>query len=252
MCNFELKCEGARTFVECGALDGLTYSTTLHLEYHLGWTGLLIEADPVNYKNLKQLKRKAITINACASPNPYPFMAKFSPSHRRQSGSKKSSRKNPEGADKDYNPGNGKVIVANQTGDRANLFEVLCLPMYTMLAASNLLNIDLFILDIEGLELDVLKTLPLEMLNIKVFVVETYNGNHKLENFKAFFEKSGYTFHGVFTGGMHPEDAIFVKKNFYNPEKLNATVIDFYKVVTGDWTLSKFNEDTLSLLKHYS
>ena len=35
-------------FVECGAFDGETRSNTLNLERDLGWTGVLIEADPVN------------------------------------------------------------------------------------------------------------------------------------------------------------------------------------------------------------
>ena len=36
-------------FIECGALDGETRSNSLLFERFRGWTGLLVEADPVNY-----------------------------------------------------------------------------------------------------------------------------------------------------------------------------------------------------------
>ena len=35
-------------FIECGALDGETRSNTLILEEELDWSGILIDADPVN------------------------------------------------------------------------------------------------------------------------------------------------------------------------------------------------------------
>ncbi|VDI42265.1 Hypothetical predicted protein, partial [Mytilus galloprovincialis] len=59
-------------FVECGALDGETRSNTLIFERLRSWNGLLIEADPSNYKLVKKKNRKAFTINACLSVYPYP------------------------------------------------------------------------------------------------------------------------------------------------------------------------------------
>ena len=47
------------TFVELGALDGLTFSNTLVLERCYGWRGLLIEANPANYEKLRRSGRKA-------------------------------------------------------------------------------------------------------------------------------------------------------------------------------------------------
>ena len=40
-------------FVEAGALDGLFFSNSAWLESTLGWKGLLVEADPVNFVKLK-------------------------------------------------------------------------------------------------------------------------------------------------------------------------------------------------------
>ncbi|CAG2214756.1 unnamed protein product [Mytilus edulis] len=64
-------------FVECGALDGETRSNTLIFERLRSWNGLLIEADPSNYKLVKKKNRKAFTINACLSVYPYPVKMQF-------------------------------------------------------------------------------------------------------------------------------------------------------------------------------
>ena len=49
--------EHERTFVELGALDGIAGSNTLMLERCFGWTGLLIEASPHNFNNLRRAGR---------------------------------------------------------------------------------------------------------------------------------------------------------------------------------------------------
>ena len=50
--------EADRTFVELGALDGWHGSNTLMLERCFGWTGLLIEASPHNFRNLQRSGRR--------------------------------------------------------------------------------------------------------------------------------------------------------------------------------------------------
>jgi len=63
--------------VECGAYDGQKLSNTLNMEMDLGWTGLLIEGNPVNYKKLLGKKRKAWTFPLCLSLDPYPTKVIF-------------------------------------------------------------------------------------------------------------------------------------------------------------------------------
>ena len=70
-------------YVECGALDGEKGSTTLFFEKQRKWNGLLIEADPKTFTDLRSKHRKAFTINACLNPYPYPAkvnIEKHSPS----------------------------------------------------------------------------------------------------------------------------------------------------------------------------
>ena len=61
-----LKAAGGRPgiFVELGALDGILYSNTLALERCYNWTGLLIEADPVNYAKLRASGRGAKLVHS--------------------------------------------------------------------------------------------------------------------------------------------------------------------------------------------
>lgn len=51
-------------FVELGASDGQAMSTTLFLEAQMGWTGLLIEPDPVKFARLRVSRPRSATVNA--------------------------------------------------------------------------------------------------------------------------------------------------------------------------------------------
>lgn len=55
------------TFIEAGAFDGEKLSNTLILERELGWTGLLIEPNPINYKNIPHKHRRAHYAQCCLS-----------------------------------------------------------------------------------------------------------------------------------------------------------------------------------------
>ena len=61
-------------FVECGAFTGEQRSNTLMFEKSRQWTGLLVEADPSNYKTLKSKNRKAFSVQACLNTEPHPAM----------------------------------------------------------------------------------------------------------------------------------------------------------------------------------
>ena len=61
-------------FVECGAFTGEQRSNTLLFEKSRKWTGLLVEADPSNYRTLKSKNRKAFSVQACLNTEPHPAM----------------------------------------------------------------------------------------------------------------------------------------------------------------------------------
>lgn len=64
-------------FIECGALDGETRSNTLYMERFLNWTGLLIEADPLNFSKMIRKNRKAWLSPSCLSKTPHPQVVSF-------------------------------------------------------------------------------------------------------------------------------------------------------------------------------
>lgn len=65
-------------FIEAGALDGEYLSNTLWLEKEKGWTGLLIEPDPINHAALLKKNRKVWSLKACILSVPYPQRTTFS------------------------------------------------------------------------------------------------------------------------------------------------------------------------------
>ncbi|KAF2356270.1 Methyltransferase FkbM [Trinorchestia longiramus] len=136
-------------FIECGALDGETRSNSLVFEKKLGWKGLLVEGDPKNYKMVVQKHRKVWTSNACLSTKPFPHSVMF---------------------EQRFNLGKINQNVALGT-NKAGLAEVQCLPVYSLLVALNVTTVHYFSLDVEGVELEVLQTIPWDKVDIKVRIL---------------------------------------------------------------------------------
>ena len=70
--------------------------------------------------------------------------------------------------------------------------KIQCFPLYSILLALNLFTVDYFSLDVEGDELNVLKTIPWDKVNIKMLTVEYVHDVGKLGGLKSFMEKQGY------------------------------------------------------------
>lgn len=137
-------------FIECGALDGDETSNTLYIERHLGWTGLLVEADQIAVPDLIATNRQSWMVPNCLSISPQVSEVTF--------GTK-------------YNY--GRILHTEKGKSDYSLFScnhhtVICYPLYSLLAAINQTKVDYFSLDVEGFELDILKTIPFEQVEITV------------------------------------------------------------------------------------
>jgi len=130
-------------FVECGAYDGMLLSNTFLVERLLKWTGVLIEAEPFNFEILVPKYRNAFLVPACLSLSTKPKLS-------------------------GYRMGDHIYARIDTDNSLYNAVQVQCLPLYSILLAVNRTTVDLFSLDIEGNELDVLKTIPFDKVDIKV------------------------------------------------------------------------------------
>jgi FkbM family methyltransferase len=160
-------------FLECGAFDGTLNSNTLHLELSRSWTGLLVEANPIYFRSLLMKRRRAYLLNACLSPTTRATKLNFTTT-------------GIEG---------GLLATITMTNQKSQLdrglFAILhpmilqCFPLFSVLQALNMNHVDYLSLDVEGAEIQVLKTLPLHHVTIDAMTVET----RVINDAKASIEK---------------------------------------------------------------
>ncbi|CAH1781980.1 unnamed protein product [Owenia fusiformis] len=183
-------------FVECGALDGEGRSNSLYFERERHWEGLLIEADPLNYKDVVRRKRKAYASNSCLSPFPYPSKLKYKQSKN-----------------------TGKAMHSEEEVKKYSNKDVLqvdCFTLYSFMLALNRTVIDFFSLDVEGSELPILKTIPFDKLTIKALTVEFVHGQGDPKaDIVDYLKQFNYVHKGTVTrGDWTANDVVFVRKDF--------------------------------------
>lgn len=152
-------------YVECGACDGEFQSNTLYLELKRKWTGLLIEPNRNNYRQLLKTNRKAYYINACLSPFKHPAVLKFK---------------------EDWAIGHLEKTSGTKT------IQVQCFPFYSILLALNIKHIDVFSLDVEGAEVSILDTVPLNKVDISVMNVEYQHVTGGADFLEKYLVDKGY------------------------------------------------------------
>jgi len=190
---FENVTTGDLFFVDCGANDGEYISNTLWLEKEKGWNGLLIEADPTTFGKLKTKHRKAWHANLCLSTDRFPKTVSFF-----------------------RNLMNSGVNGLNKRRelDVTREITVQCIPLYTMLRALNRTVIDFFSLDIEGLELEVLKTIPFDKILIKTLAIEHWSIPGGAAILERFMKQKGYYLHERISTSLS-QDSIFIHNSLH-------------------------------------
>ncbi|CAG0894034.1 unnamed protein product [Darwinula stevensoni] len=138
-------------FIEAGAYEGEALSNTLWLERERNWTGLLIEPDSTNFACLKQKRRKSWLAHSCLSPLPY------------------AQKMSLEGG------GSGGRMTPSRQEKNRQMHNIICFPLESFLWAIGQSKVDFFSLDIEGLDYKVLSSIPWDILDIRVLLVETYH-----------------------------------------------------------------------------
>ena len=154
-------------FVEAGAHDGIFQSTTKILE-DLGWTGLLIEPSKNLYEKCKE-NRNSICEHYGLVSNEY--------SENTISGSLNSNL---------LKSNNGITLM----GDKDE--ECPAITMTELCKKHNIYKIDFFTLDVEGYELEVLKGIDFNTVDINYFLIEAHTLNYKLEELTNYLSKMGF------------------------------------------------------------
>ena len=139
-------------FIEAGAFNGESDSTTLHFELEHGWTGLLVEPVPEYFNQLLTKKRRAWAVQTCLSTQRTPETVKFS-----LAGTSKATM----------------TGIAGNATEEDMLVEMQCLPLYSLLLSMGNPTVDFLSLDIEGAEFQVLKNIPWDSVDIRAISVET-------------------------------------------------------------------------------
>ncbi len=144
-------------FVECGAGNGQTYSNSLFLEKVRGWTGLLVEANPHHFSSMLRKNRYAYLLNACLSPRPYAAILNFSVAKLL-------------GGLPQYIDERQKSRMARKR--QYSNISIPCFPLASVLKALHRSHVDYFSLDVEGAEIDIMRTLPFSRFTFSAMTVE--------------------------------------------------------------------------------
>ena len=150
------------TYVEMGALDGVTISNTLFLHKCLGWNGVLLEASPVNYKQLainsKNIRPNAQIFHGAVCVPPHHFVNFYV---------------NPNAAVSGDTAQMSEGFMRGWIGHKPSESETVkvpCKPMSYYLTNHSVINF--WSLDIEGAELIALETTNFRTVHFDVIMIE--------------------------------------------------------------------------------
>jgi FkbM family methyltransferase len=160
-------------YMEIGAHDGIRETNTRFYDVCLGWKGLLVEPHPANWEKLVNLRPSAHHLGMAPSclENSTEGFVLF-----------------PK-----------EAYTSAQANIDGNSLEVHCGPLSFYLNALEMKHIDFWSLDVEGSELDVLRTVDFARVQIDVIIVESDNRmrhqpgyKQKVENVRLFLKENGY------------------------------------------------------------
>ena len=188
-------------YIESGAACGESFSNSLFFEKSRNWTGLLVEANPKFFKSLLTRRRHAYMVNACLSPTTQPMSLSFKMADYSGGLTNFMEDKHKERIE-EYHP-------------ESEIVKVQCFPLFSILQAMGISHVDYFSLDIEGAELEVLRTLPLDKISVDVFSIEYKISYDKKASDAKFAEIEAYLVkkHGyeVMRPGYTGGDVILMK-----------------------------------------
>jgi len=195
-------------FVEAGADDFVSDSNSLMFERAHGWTGLLVEPWLIFAKGL-QVQRKAWSVATCLATKNKPHFANFA------------SFSTPGAMA-------GLVPDLERAPEDSSVSELQCFPLSSLLLALGNPTVNYLSLDLEGAELEVIKTIPFDQLNIEVLSVEfnllgkVFPGSRSLLH--LHLSKAGYSYLGTLKDkdDLFAQSALLESKYKFSKENVSA------------------------------
>lgn len=197
--KFEHICNG--TYLELGGFDGVTFSNTHVFKHAKQWSGVLIEASPINYaKMIKNRPDEIASINSaiCSTDRDLHYVNNH--------GLKGAISGFVEFAAESFR----KQWWNDDNIKNAQIVKCTTLTNVLLEAVGSGFHFDFFSLDTEGAELDVLLSLDFSKVSFGVIFVESDEHNDlKNMSVKLALEKNGYRY---FKSAMKSD--WFVNENF--------------------------------------
>ncbi len=169
-------------FLDIGAHDGVSYSNTCLLERELEWTGICVEPNPEAFRRLC-VARRCVCINAAAAA--IAGSAKFIQftGYGEMLSALGSTLKS------------FRVAEATATaGVTVSEIEVRCELVGSMLKAHGIAHVDYVSIDTEGGEFDIVRTMDLRQLRVKILTIENNGEEDKIE---PYMRAQGYRLRSI-------------------------------------------------------
>lgn len=182
-------------FLEIGAFDGIEGSNCYHFEKFMNWEGIAIEASPLQFEKLKKNRNCKLMNIAIGSENKQVEFYEVVEGFTQMSGINNLNFKD------------SFERIKKNSNSKINKINIECKTFEKLIPSDQI--IDLISIDIEGNELDVLKSINFDKYQIKVIILE--NKIPKEFSYLKFFkEKNFYYFDRV---GM---DEIYYNKKYFS------------------------------------
>jgi FkbM family methyltransferase len=203
-------------FLELGGYDGVTYSNTKTLEDHLNFTGILIEPSPMSFEKMR-LNRPSCKNYGCAISNTDEKMVSFIGDDSAVGGLTHILENTNQSSGRNWIDAWSNVGQLNP--------EKITVPskkLSEILKNENIKYIDLFSLDVEGAELEVLETMDWD-IPVYLIVIEISAwgkaGKEMVEKCRQLLTKNNFTLD--LKNGL---DEVWINNNYFRKDILRLNI----------------------------
>jgi FkbM family methyltransferase len=176
-------------FLEIGACDGLLYSNTKTLEDYFGFSGILIEPQKHFYEKLIINRPKCDNFNAAVSSNPNKYVVFHGFGAEAGIEENLNNTVQPQSLGKQIFSFLKSFFLQNKTS-----YKVKNLRMSEILSRSRFDYVDIMIIDVEGSEFDLLKSIDFTFPIFYIIIEAHSKEKDKNEIFHRHLIDNGFIF----------------------------------------------------------